>query len=229
MKRLLSIILSAAMLSSVALLSSCSRETQFSRTDITVFDTQTIILGYETDESVFEERADDIIEKLRYYHSLYDIYKEYDGINNLKTVNDMAGIEPVKVDSAIIDLLLYSKEMYLLTDGMTNVAMGSVLSIWHDYRERGINDPENARIPPMDELEEAALHTDIDKIIIDEEAKTVLKRFSYDKYTMIAVLDEKMNIFGTVTETKLIESMSMDKILTLLDFLSTTFPSRAIS
>ena len=54
-----------------------------------------------------------------------------------------------------------------------NIAMGSVLSIWHDYREAGSEDPYSAELPPMDELERAAEHTDIHDIVIDEEASTV--------------------------------------------------------
>jgi thiamine biosynthesis lipoprotein len=38
-------------------------------------------------------------------------------------------------------MLLYAKETYRLTDGKVNVAMGSVLSIWHDYREAGMDEP----------------------------------------------------------------------------------------
>ena len=56
---------------------------------------------------------------------------------------------------------------------MVNIAFGSVLKIWHDYREAGQNNPEEAQLPPMDALEEAYAHTDIDQMIIDEEASTV--------------------------------------------------------
>ena len=48
-----------------------------------------------------------------------------------------------------------------------------MLSIWHDYREAGSEDPDSAELPPMDELERAAEHTDIHNIVIDEEASTV--------------------------------------------------------
>lgn len=48
-----------------------------------------------------------------------------------------------------------------------------MLSIWHDYREAGSEDPGSAELPPMDELERAAEHTDIHNIVIDEEASTV--------------------------------------------------------
>ena len=104
---------------------------------------------------------------LDYYHRAFDIYHEYDGMNNLATVNRNAGVEPVKVDKAIIDFLEYSREIYTLTDGNVNIAMGSVLSIWHNYREIG------AEIPPMSTLTEANLHTDITKMIIDRENSTV--------------------------------------------------------
>ena len=176
MKKLLSVILVVAMVSSLALLSSCKEKTakqQFSASDITAFDTQSIIHGWEKTEEEFNKKADEILEILKKYHKLYDIYYEYDGVNNLKTVNKNAGVAPVKVEREIIDLILYAKEMYDLTDGLTNVAMGSVLSIWHDYRERGIADPASAAIPPMKDLETAALHTDIDKVLIDEKNSTV--------------------------------------------------------
>ena len=176
MKKLLSVILVVAMVSSLALLSSCKEKTakqQFSASDITAFDTQSIILGWEKTEEEFNKKADEILEILKKYHKLYDIYYEYDGVNNLKTVNKNAGVAPVKVEREIIDLLLYAKEMYDLTEGLTNVAMGSVLSIWHDYRERGIADPASASIPPIKDLETAALHTDIDKVLIDEKNSTV--------------------------------------------------------
>lgn len=34
----------------------------------------------------------------------YDFYNNYDGINNAKTINDKAGIEPVAVDKELIDI-----------------------------------------------------------------------------------------------------------------------------
>ena len=63
--------------------------------------------------------------------------------------------------------------MYTTTGGKVNVAMGSVLSIWHDYREQGLEEPWAAKLPPMDELTQAAAHTDINNVIIDEESSTV--------------------------------------------------------
>lgn len=173
MKRSVAVFLVTASILSLALFSSCTTKKQYSKTDVTVFDTQTVVLGWENDEKSFDERADAILDRLSILHSFYDIYHEYEGMNNLKTVNDNAGISPVEVSREIIDLILYSKEMYELTDGKTNVAMGSVLSIWHEYRDSGIEDPENAALPTMEELSLAAEHTDIDKVVVDEDTMTV--------------------------------------------------------
>lgn len=138
-----------------------------------VFDTKTDIIGYSTDKELFTEQVAALKARLEHYHKLFDIYNDYEGVNNIKTINDMAGKEPVVVDSEIIALLKLSKEMYEKTNGQMNVAMGSVLKIWHDYREEASNNPMEAKVPPMDMLTEASAYTDIDKIIIDEEASTV--------------------------------------------------------
>jgi len=166
-------LLCALLLTSLAAFSSCGGMKRYSHTDVTVFDTQTVILGYDKSEEEFQKKAELIMERLTFYHELYDIYYNYEGKNNLKTVNDNAGKSPVEVDGAIIDLLEYCIDMYELTDGKTNVAMGSVLKIWHRYRTEGIADPERAALPKMEELQAAAEHCSIDDLVIDREKKTV--------------------------------------------------------
>ena len=157
-------------------LSACSavpEKTRYSKAFLEFFDTVTQIIGYEEDEEAFSQNCDKVYSLLEEYHQLTDIYHSYDGVNNVRTINKNAGKEPVKVDEKLIDLLEFSKEMCAATDGKCNIAMGSVLSIWHRYREAGISDPETAELPPMDALTEASEHCDIDKLIIDREAGTV--------------------------------------------------------
>ncbi len=148
-------------------------KTLFTASFLDVFDTKTDIVGYSDSKQEFSQQVEKIKEKLVYYNNLYDIYNDYDNINNIKTINDNAGIKPVKVDTQIINLLKYCKDIYQKTDKQVNVAMGSVLSIWHDYREEGSENPDNAKLPPMEELMEASKHTNIDDIIIDEANSTV--------------------------------------------------------
>ena len=143
---------------------------------IMLFDTVTRIVGYSKSKEEFTEYAQIIYDNLKEYHQLYDIYNDYEGINNIKTINDNAGIKPVKVDKRIIDLIKFSKDMYEKTNGKTNIAFGAVLKIWHEYRTIGIEDPANAALPPEEELRIASEHTNIEDIIIDEEQSTVFLR-----------------------------------------------------
>lgn len=154
----------------------CSRQTKKARYEasfIELFDTATEIVGYSDSKEEFTKYSQLIYNTLKEYNDYYDIYHDYPGINNIKTINDNAGIKPVKVDKKIIDLLAFGQEEYKKTNGRLNIAMGSVLRIWHKYREAGINDEENAALPSIDELKEAAKHTDINKMIIDMENSTV--------------------------------------------------------
>ncbi len=132
------------------------------------FDTFCSVYDYSggSDED-FQENCQLIEETLSYYHRLFDIYNEYDGITNLATVNRLAKTEAVEVDGELIDFLLYSVSMHELTEGNVNIAMGSVLSIWHEYRNVG------AKIPTREELESASAHTNIENLVIDEENRTV--------------------------------------------------------
>jgi thiamine biosynthesis lipoprotein len=145
---------------------------------IMLFDTATRIVGFAESKEKFTDYSQVIYDNLKEYHQLYDIYNDYEGINNLKTVNDNAGIKPVKVDKRIIDLLKFSMDLYENTEGETNIAFGSVLKIWHEYRTQGIEDPANAKLPSEEELKNAFLHTNIEDIIIDEELSTVFLRDS---------------------------------------------------
>lgn len=138
------------------------------------FDTVSVVFSYLGDsEDEFGENCKAVSDLLSYYHRQFDIYYEYSGINNLKTVNENAGKNPVKVDPELIDFLLYAKEIYTLTEAKTNIAMGSVLKLWHDARETAVLSPEKAYVPSESELNEAAKHCDINNLIIDEEAGTV--------------------------------------------------------
>ena len=157
-------------------LSGCGQEPQqkqYNATFLTLFDTVTTVVGRAASEEEFKAKAQIVHDELEKYHQLFDIYNDYAGVNNLKTVNDQAGIAPVTVDPVVIDLLKDCKTYYKATFGTVNVAMGSVLALWHDARDHGFNDPVNAALPDEEKLREAALHTDISRVIIDEAASTV--------------------------------------------------------
>ncbi len=140
----------------------------------TYFDTVSNIHSFAGDsEEQFAERCQGAAAVLSDYHKLFDIYNEYEGINNLATVNKNAGGEPVAVDGRLVEFLVYTKELYELTGGEMNVMMGSVLRLWHECRQEATESSKNARIPTEGELREAALHTGISLLEIDVENSTV--------------------------------------------------------
>ena len=171
MKRVFSLVLALALL-----LCGCqgapAEPKQYSATFLTVFDTVTTVVGRDMSEEAFTQKAQAVHDALLVYHQLFDIYNEYEGLNNLKTINDHPG-EAITVDRAVIDLLLDCKRYHELTDGRVNAAMGSVLYLWHEAREDGLNDFANAYLPDGDALAEAAQHTSWENVVIDEENSTV--------------------------------------------------------
>ena len=137
------------------------------------FDTLVQFVAYAESEEEFREYFEHAHERLRELHRLFDIYHSYEGVNNIKTINDQAGVAPVEVEQEVIDLILFAREWSEKTGGNVNIALGPVLEIWHYYREEALFDPSSAELPPMERLQQAAEHTDIEKIKIDEELNTV--------------------------------------------------------
>ena len=171
-KKIIAILIGTVLLVNLVACSS-QKKTRYEGEFLLLFDTVTKIVAYTDSKENFTRYSQLIYDNLKEYHQLYDIYNNYPNINNIKTINDNAGIKPVKVDKKIIDLLVFSKKWYKNTDGKMNVAFGSVLKIWHKHRTEGLEDEANASLPKMDELRKAAKHTDINKLIIDEANSTV--------------------------------------------------------
>lgn len=146
---------------------------QYTATFLNLFDTVTTVKGPAQSEEAFRTLSQSVHDELLACHQLFDIYNDYEGINNLKTVNDAAGVKPVEVDRRIIELLTDCRSYYEATNGRVNVAMGSVLYLWHEARNASIRMPDKAYLPERSALEEAAQHADFSCVVIDEAASTV--------------------------------------------------------
>ncbi len=132
------------------------------------FDTVCRITAYGAAQEDFDRLHGELVR----YHRLFDIYNTYEGISNLKTINEAAG-QPVTVGEDILDLLAYGREMYTLTDGQVNILLGTVLELWHTARVAALADPTAATLPSPAALQAAATHTAIDAMVIDRQAGTV--------------------------------------------------------
>ena len=170
MKRLSLFILSLCIFFSPLFHSCSSGMKKYTAYSFDVFDTVTTVIGYANSKTEFDRISETIFRELEEYHRLFTIYEKDDVFSNLHTINSLIdGEHPaVSVDARIIDMLLYAKEMYDLTEGKVNIAMGSVLSIWHTYREEGLQSPEHAKLPSPQDLKDAAEHCRIEDVMIDE-------------------------------------------------------------
>lgn len=139
------------------------------------FDTVITLIGYADSQKTYDAWSNAVHQQYIYMHKLFDTYHSYEneGIVSVYTLNQKAAQEPVKVDPILYGLLKFCKSHYEICQEQTNVAMGAVLSIWHEYRDAGLSDPLHAQLPPMDQLEAAVPHTDIDNLILDDENMTV--------------------------------------------------------
>lgn len=136
-----------------------------------VLDTFCTLSVYGIDKAEFDVLSQEVHKELERYDRLFNIYNDYEGINNIKTINDNAGKHIVYVDADIIRLIQAGKDYYSLTDGAVNIAMGSVLTLWHNCREQALKG--NAALPSREEMQKAAEHTDINSIEIDQLNSTV--------------------------------------------------------
>ena len=150
------------------------QDQRFQTSFIGPFDTVTLIIAYTQSEAEFEYIAQILYERINELHVLYDIFNEYYGINNLYTINKNAGLAPVEVDQEIISMLLVGKGAYELSGGTVNIALGSVLRIWHEYRKTGTGN--EASLPTYENLRSMFEITSIEDLIIDETLGTVFLR-----------------------------------------------------
>jgi thiamine biosynthesis lipoprotein len=165
--------LSACLMMSTLTLSSCqSRYEAYSYEFTGTFDTVISLVGHMASKKEFDSFSTYAEKRLTELHQLYDIYHDYDGMKNIKTINDNAGIAPVVVSDEVYNLLSFSKDWYTKTNGKVNIALGSVLKIWHDYRSQADMESDNNPIPTMQELMTANEHVSIDSLVLDSKAKT---------------------------------------------------------
>lgn len=166
MKKTISLVLSLVLLLSLFGCSN-SKYSKYSKSFLDLFDTASSVTAYDISQSEFDKKYEKLYAQIKKYSMLFDIYNSYDKLNNLKYINENAYKSPIKVDAEIIELLTFGKDVFKRTKGLVNIAMGSVLSIWHYYREEGKS------LPSRDILIDASKHTDIDDLIIDADKSTV--------------------------------------------------------
>ncbi|MFV0479641.1 MAG: FAD:protein FMN transferase [Anaerorhabdus sp.] len=130
----------------------------------TYFSLQVATTSQEEFSAYFSEAVDDFTN----FNNLFDIYNTSSEINNLKSINDQAGIQPLEVDQSLIDMLLMAKNFHDLSNGGFDITIGAVLQVWHRYREQN-----DGSIPSIEEIQAAQACTGWEYVEIDDDANTV--------------------------------------------------------
>src|SRR5690625_3346098 len=83
----------------VMTLSACQKKLELYRdTFYETFDTSIDYLSYKESKEDFSKEFSMVQKEFERLHKLYDNFRNYDGITNVKTINDNAGKGPVKVE-----------------------------------------------------------------------------------------------------------------------------------
>ena len=139
----------------------------YTATYMDVFDTVLTLRIASTSRTAADNAAAAVHARMLELHREFDIYHDWAGMNNLKTVNDHAGDgKPIPVSEDILNLLELGRVAFDFSDGQVNICMGSVLSLWHTARE-------TETLPDAAALERAARHTAPHALLTDTAAGTV--------------------------------------------------------
>ncbi len=129
------------------------------------FDTVITLTARCDSPEQFRQLRQVVFGRFQELHKLFDIYNEYEGMNNLCTVNRLAG-QTVAVEADILSLLTLAQKICGQTDGLVNVAQGRLYALWREARETGIL--------PTDEAIRAAMeHGDAACLVLGEGTVTL--------------------------------------------------------
>ena len=168
-KRIISSILIFTL--SLSFLFSCSKSEKQTAESFEYFDTYSTLTVY-CDEQEFLKYRQEFKSTLKKYHELFDIYNSYEGITNLKSLNEQAKKAPVKISDELFNALAYSKELCSLAAGKFNPALGAITSIWHEVRSSANDSNESLILPSEETVSTALLHTNPEALILNSTEKT---------------------------------------------------------
>lgn len=146
------------------------------------FDTYTIISIYDKNPKEAEKKLKILSDKFEAMSKDFDGFNNYEGINNLKTVNDNAGIKEIKVSDDLFDLVSRTKELEeKFKFEKLNIAIGPVTNLWRNYSDlynQGFSQEEvisemGSELPRKTELEKLRPLIDQNNVIINKDKKII--------------------------------------------------------
>ena len=75
------------------------------------FDTVSTVMAFVNDQAEFESLVNYLEQRLAKWHQILNNFEAYENITNIYNLNEANG-EWIKLDSELIELLIFSKDMY---------------------------------------------------------------------------------------------------------------------
>lgn len=153
------------------IVSGCNNTTNY-KNSFLAFDTYIEFSAYAKDEEEFTKYFNYTKDEFNRYHHLFDAYKNYKGLNNVKTINDNAGKKAVKVDKDLFNLIKKSKEYYKGAYQRNNIALAPVVLEYKRVQEKYDNNI-SIKPPKMNILLKKSKCSNMKDIVLDEAKSSV--------------------------------------------------------
>lgn len=131
MKKILLILIS------ILFLSGCEKSVNIEKYDMFYMDTYIEIKLYDISGNEADRVFKELDNMYKEYNELADRYNAYDGVVNVYYLNNNLKVnEEIEIDSKLAEIIEYSIDAYNKTDRYFNIALGNVIDVWKEYREK---------------------------------------------------------------------------------------------
>jgi len=141
--------------------------------EFTTFDTFVSVQVFTRNEGearVYLEQARNLFD---HYHRLFDAFQGYDGINNVYTINQNAGVAPVSVDPTLFEAIERSVALYNQGLTKTNITLRPITVLYAERYNAYADGATNIENPTQEELDAANKCVGMDNIVLDASRHTV--------------------------------------------------------
>ncbi|MDR3215565.1 MAG: FAD:protein FMN transferase [Bacilli bacterium] len=150
----------------------CSQKQEKYNDSFLSFDTYIEFTGYTSNKKEFDKYFIEVKNSFNTYHKLFDAYQNYDNINNIKSINDNAGIKPVKVNKELFDVINQTIIYYHGANKKNNIALSPIINEYKIVQEnyeagKAIVNPDMTNLKKLNQC------TNINNIVLNEAEYTV--------------------------------------------------------
>jgi len=133
------------------------------------FDTFFVITAYCESKQLFDAALKAAVDSFSEQDKIYNRFDYSPEIVNIAYINRNAYKSNVKVDDMLFSLLQYGIDGEKRTNSKVSPTFGAVSSVWYEQVKKG----GGAKPPDLRQLKEAARHTDIKLLKLNDKQKTV--------------------------------------------------------